>query len=104
MASEPPDALFELPPEELAVMDMDEKDEDDDKTFSQEMVDECCCWMVSCRSARSLDVFSRRTLVYQPVVENICSLGTACKRLNDEVHWYVPGIFFSVCFLSVCAP
>ena len=43
-------------------------------------------WMVSCRSKQSLDVFSRRTLIFQPHVENVCHLGPACPRVNDEVH------------------
>ena len=43
-------------------------------------------WLVSCRSSRSLSVFSSEVLIYRPPLENVCELGEKCPRKNDPIH------------------
>ena len=43
-------------------------------------------WLVSCRSSRSLSVFSSEILMYRPPLENVCELGEKCERKNDPIH------------------
>ena len=57
----------------------------DDAGWSEDALDSDV-WMVSCRSTKSLNRFSRRTLIYQPVLDNVCELGQSCTRIQDEIH------------------
>mmetsp|Transcript_6775 Transcript_6775/g.8249 ORF Transcript_6775/g.8249 Transcript_6775/m.8249 type:complete len:434 (-) Transcript_6775:269-1570(-) len=43
-------------------------------------------WVVSCRSVRSREEFSKRVLLYQPDVRNFCPRGINCSMQDDEVH------------------
>jgi len=44
------------------------------------------CWIVSCRSRRSLDEFSKRVLIFQPDIRNFCIKGEKCPLIDDEWH------------------
>mmetsp|Transcript_4830 Transcript_4830/g.7311 ORF Transcript_4830/g.7311 Transcript_4830/m.7311 type:complete len:350 (-) Transcript_4830:1771-2820(-) len=43
-------------------------------------------WVVSCRSTRSLDLFSRKVLMYKPDLRSFCPHGKRCVLFDDEVH------------------